>query len=81
MAVEVNSNRKLIEVSWTEGLDHDDEIKIFAVGAADDVHNTGPRPNSGLGVLAYPSDFSGSSDLEVRTLDDEVLDSGTIAVG
>lgn len=80
MAVSVNSNRKLIEVSWTEGLDHDGDIKLHAVGAAGDAHNTGPRPNSGLGVLAYPADFSGSSDVEVRTEDGTVLDSGSITV-
>lgn len=79
MSVSVNTERKLVEVSYEPG-DHDSPIVVFATGEAGDVHNTAELPNDGLAVLAYPSDFSGSSFVEVRDLEGNVLDSGSISV-
>ena len=37
--------------------------------------------NDGIFVVAYPENFSGESELQVRDEDDNVLDEGTILVG
>ena len=79
MSVSINSDRRLIEVSYDAG-DHDGPVQLFATGEAGDIHNTAELPNDGLAVLAYPASFTGSSDVEVRDLEGNVLDSGSISV-
>lgn len=79
MSVSVNTERKLVEVSYNPG-DYEGSVVVYATGEAGDVHNTAELPNDGLAVLAYPSDFSGSSAIEVRDLEGNVLDSGSISV-
>lgn len=82
MTVTVNTDRKAVEVRWTEGLDYDGEVQVFSVGSAGDVHNTAKQPNDGLAGLAYPNDFNGRSAIEIRTADSgDVLDSGVIIIG
>lgn len=81
MAVSLNTqNRESVEVRW-EAPDHDGDVQVFAQGADGAWHNTPVMPNDGLAELNYPGDFVGSSLVEVRDMDGNVLDSGTISVG
>lgn len=81
MAVSINTERRAVEVRWDPGDDPDvTEVQVFATGAAGDVHNTAVMPNDGLCAVSYPSDFAGTSEVEVRDLDGNVVDSGTIEV-
>lgn len=80
MSVSVNTERKLVEVRW-DPQDYEGQVTVFAFGQADDPHNTAPGPNDGLRALSYPAGFQGSSDIEIRTEDGTVLDSGPITVG
>lgn len=79
MSVSVNTERKLVEVSYDPG-DYVGLVVVYATGEAGDIHNTAELPNDGLAVLAYPSDFKGSSLVEVRDLEGNVLDSGSISI-
>jgi hypothetical protein len=79
MAVEVNVERKAVEVKWETG-DYDGTVTVFAQGADGDWHNTSDMPNDGHCVLSYPADFEGESYVEVEG-SDGVIDSGTIQVG
>ena len=55
-------------------------VQIFAEGQEGDWSNTPVMPNDGLAVLTYPKDFTGTSYVEVRSLDGAVIDSGEITV-
>lgn len=79
MAVSLNTQRKGVSITWDAG-DYDGLVTIVATGEEGDVHNKAPVPNSGEGGLFYPSDFSGSSEIEVKDADGNVLDSGAISV-
>ncbi len=82
MAVTVNTERKAIEVRWDPG-DYEGDVQVFAQGAAGEWHNTAVMPNDGLCAVSYPSDFVGASQVEVRTVNGDVidvLDSGEIEV-
>lgn len=60
--------------------DEDKEVTVYATGEAGDVHNKNPQPNNGRAGLFYPEGFSGSSHVEIRDADGNVLDSGDISV-
>lgn len=81
MAVSLNTERKGISLTWdvAEG-DEDKEVTVYATGEGGDVHNKVPQKNTGEAGVFYPGDFSGSSDIEIRDADGNVLDSGTITV-
>ena len=79
MAVEVNVERKGVEVTWDAG-DYDGEVTIVATGDAGDKHNTRSMKNDGKALLAYPADFKGMSSVQVLTEEDVVLDEGDIEV-
>ena len=79
MAVKLNSERKGISIVWDEVGDGD--VTVYATGEGGDVHNKVPQKNTGEAGLFYPADFSGSSHVEIRDADGNVLDSGDISVG
>lgn len=81
MAVEISYDRKAILVTWDPG-DHDGEVQLFFTNSGDlsDISNTDARANDGEGVASVPYDFTGAINVEVKTLDGEVIDSGEIAV-
>ncbi len=60
--------------------DAEKQVTVYATGEAGDVHNKLPQPNTGQAGLFYPEGFSGSSDIEIRDADGNVLDSGSITV-
>lgn len=70
---------KVIFWDVAEG-DEDKEVTVYATGEKDDVHNKLPQPNTGQAGLFYPAGFSGSSKIEIRDADGNVLDSGDITV-
>ena len=78
MTVNLNTQRKGVSILW-DGAD-DSEVTVFATGEQGDVHNKLPQPNSGEAGLFYPADFSGSSHVEIRDADGNVLDEGDISV-
>ena len=58
----------------------DQEVTVYATGEAGDVHNKLPQPNNGRAGLFYPEGFSGSSHIEVRDADGNVVDEGDITI-
>jgi hypothetical protein len=78
--VEINVERKAVEIKWDASLSDSASVVIRATGEAGDVHNTASLPNDGLAPVSYPSSFSGSSFIEILDEAGEVFDSGDIAV-
>lgn len=78
MTVRLNTERKGVSLVWDEV--GDQEVTVFATGEGGDVHNKLPQPNTGEAGVFYPADFSGSSHIEIRDADGNVLDSGDISV-
>ena len=58
----------------------DDEVTVYATGEKGDVHNKRPQPNNGRAGLFYPDGFTGSSQIEIRDADGNVLDEGEIEI-
>lgn len=80
MPVEINIERKAIEIKWDPS-DYHGNVKVVATGEAGDIHNTSDMPNDGKAVLSYPSDFSGTSTIQVLGVDDDqVVDEGEITI-
>jgi hypothetical protein len=80
MTVTLNTQRKGVSILWDANGDSSKQVTVFATGEDGDVHNKAPVPNSGEAGLFYPTEFEGSSDIEIRDADGNVLDSGAIAV-
>jgi len=81
MAVRANTERKGISLVWDVASgDEDKEVTVYATGEGGDVHNKVPQKNTGEAGVFYPGDFSGSSHIEIRDADGNVLDSGDIKV-
>lgn len=80
MAVAVNVERKAVEVKWDSSSEAS-PVVVYALGSDNQWHNTAEMPNDGKAALSYPADFEGESLVEVRDLDGNVIDSGTIEVG
>ena len=80
MSVEINVERKAVEISWDPS-DYEGNVKVLAVGEAGDIHNTSNMPNDGKAVLSYPAEFSGTSAIQIVGVDDDQLvDEGEIEV-
>lgn len=81
MAVKLNTTRKGVSLTWdvAEG-DEDKDVTVYATGEGGDVHNKVPQKNTGEAGVFYPGDFSGSSEIEIRDADGNVLDKGSITV-
>jgi len=81
MAVRANTERKGISLLWDVASgDEDKQVTVYATGEGGDVHNKVPQKNTGEAGVFYPGDFSGSSHVEIRDADGNVLDSGDIKV-
>lgn len=78
MAVSLNTQRKGVSIVWENTGDQD--VTVYATGEEGDVHNKLPQKNTGEAGLFYPGDFSGSSHIEVRDADGNVVDEGDITV-
>jgi hypothetical protein len=76
--VSKNTERKGISLVWDEV--GDQQVTVYAEGEHGDVHNKLSQPNSGEAGVFYPADFSGSSHIEVRDADGNVISSGDIEV-
>lgn len=80
MSVEINVERKAVEIQWDPS-DYHGNVKVVATGEAGDVHNTSDMPNDGKAVLSYPADFSGTSVVQVLGVDDDaIVDEGDITI-
>ncbi len=79
MAVKQNTDRRGVSILWdvAEG-DEGKEVTVYATGEDGDVHNKAPQANTGEAGVFYPFAFSGSSNIEIRDADGNVLDSGTL---
>lgn len=80
MTVTLNTQRKGVSILWDSNGSDAKEVTVYATGEEGDVHNKAPVPNSGEAGLFYPFDFSGTSQIEIRDADGNVLDKGTISV-
>ena len=82
MAVTLNSKRKGVSILWSNVGDEQalENVTVYATGEDGDVHNKVPQPNTGEAGLFYPADFSGSSHIEIRDVEGNVLDEGDIKV-
>ncbi len=82
MAVRLSDNaRDGYTVRWDVDEGATDElVTLYAVGAKDDVHNKAPQVNNGMAGVFYPDGFTGSSFIEIRDAEGNVLDSGTITI-
>lgn len=82
MTVRLNTERKGVSIVWDEVGDEQamSDVTVYATGEEGDVHNKVPQPNNGEAGLFYPADFSGSSVIEIKDADGNVVDSGTISV-
>lgn len=78
MPVSLNTQRKGVSITWDET--GDQEVTVYATGEAGDVHNKLPQANNGEAGLFYPGDFSGSSHIEVRDADGNVISEGDITI-
>jgi len=82
MAVTLNTKRKGVSILWSNVGDEQalENVTVYATGEDGDVHNKVPQPNTGEAGLFYPADFSGSSHIEIRDAEGNVLDDGDITV-
>ena len=78
LAVRVNTERKGISLVWDNV--GDQEVTVFATGEQGDVHNKLPQANNGQAGVFYPGTFSGTSHIEIRDADGNVIDEGDITV-
>jgi hypothetical protein len=79
MAVRLNSERKGVSLVW-DTVDENQEVTVYATGEGGDVHNKLPQKNTGEAGVFYPSDFSGTSKIEIKDADGNVVDEGEISV-
>lgn len=78
MTVRLNTERKGVSILWdTVG---EDDVTVYATGEEGDVHNKLAQPNTGEAGLFYPADFSGTSYIEIRDAEGNVLDDGEITL-
>ncbi len=78
MAVEVNFDRKAIEITWDTELATGETVDIRTENEGD-VSGRVDLKNDGRATLTYPADFSGSTHVVV-TGSDGGSDEGTIEV-
>ena len=59
----------------------DSDVTVYATGEGGDVHNKHPQPNNGKAGIFYPTGFKGTSLVEIKDADGNVVDSGEISIG
>lgn len=74
----VHSERKGVSLGWTPADGEAEEVTVYATGEEGDVHNKLPQSNNGEAGVFYPADFVGSSTIEVRDADGNVLHGPTV---
>ena len=82
MTVRLNDNaRDGYTIRWdvVEG-GEEDEVTVYATGEKGDVHNKASQKNTGVAGVFYPDGFSGTSFVEIKDAEGNVLDSGEISV-
>lgn len=79
MTVSLNTERKGVSLVW-DNVDESQQVTVYATGEGGDVHNKLPQANNGEAGVFYPGDFSGSSHIEVRDAEGNVVDEGDISV-
>ena len=79
MGVYLNSERKGVSLIW-DNTDPEQDVTVYATGEEGDVHNKLPQKNTGEAGLFYPAEFSGSSTIEIKDADGNVVDEGVITV-
>lgn len=77
MAVRLNTERKGVSLVW-DNVDESQQVTVYATGEGGDVHNKLPQANNGEAGVFYPGDFSGSSHIEIRDAEGNVIDEGSI---
>jgi len=73
--IRLNDNaRDGYRIVWdvAEG-DEDKTVTVFATGEKGDVHNKAAQKNTGNAGVFYPDGFTGTSSIEVRDEDGNVL--------
>ena len=78
MPVSLNTERKGISLLWEEV--GEQEVTVYATGEGGDVHNKVAQKNTGEAGVFYPVDFHGTSHIEVRDADGNVVSEGDIEV-
>ena len=78
MAVELNFDRKAVEITWDASLVGGRTVDIKTTNGDDSSGRTGVA-NDGRATLTYPVDFVGSTDVTV-TGEDGGEDTGTIQI-
>ncbi len=80
MAVEINTDRRGVEVKWDASLVQGDSVTIKCTNQEDpDNPSTKDTKNDGFATVTFPAGYSGSADVTV-TGSDGGTDSGTISV-
>lgn len=79
MAVKLNSERRGVSLTW-DNVDDSQDVTVYATGEQGDVHNKLPQKNTGEAGVFYPASFSGSSHIEIRDADGNVVDEGDISL-
>lgn len=81
MSLRLNSERKGISILWdVHPEDEGKQVTVYATGEEGDVHNKLPQPNTGEAGLFYPADFVGSSHVEIRDENGEILDEADLDI-
>lgn len=80
MAVRLHDNERDGRMIVWDNVDESQQVTVYATGEEGDVHNKLPQANNGRAGLFYPQGFSGTSDIEIRDADGNVVDSGVIEV-
>lgn len=78
MAVEVNVNRKAVEITWDKSLVQGETVNIRTENEGD-VSGRVDLKNDGRATLTYPADFTGTTHVTVTGADGG-SDEGTIEV-
>ena len=78
MAVEVNFDRKAVEITWDVDAVEGDTVDIRTENEGD-VSGRKDIPNDGRATLTYPNDFTGSTHVVV-TGSEGGSDEGTIVI-
>jgi hypothetical protein len=79
MAIEINTQRDAVEVTWDPSLSSSTHVTLRCT-SADDVSVTGERLNNGHTPVTYPRGYRGTTHIEVIDQDGTILESGDIQI-
>lgn len=77
--VGISLERKGIQVTWDATLSEATEAQLY-FSRNGDVSNTDARANDGNALVSVPYTFAGTTHLEVRDLDGNIIDSGDLEI-